>query len=349
MNKDEDMSNTFVAEVGQKSAIFKIDDDDEIIDTLEDEKEERVEFPDITVELPTKLPSVFEGESKNDSSEEKIKNDEGLGSKKQKHSKNNKKRNPFVIILIIIVCLALGAFGSYYYFEIYQENDNTNKEEVLEPVVEVEELQPDSIFVKQLVDKYDIVDDVTGVCTYKELYLKDKSLVSEMNNNYLKYVAANNVSHNLYSKRGLVEERFNDSFKEMFGSKINLEAGDIYYPCMENQVLVMKYDKENKIYDLVSLKNTDKKEANTVFIKKKIVKANKNKDKLSINVAVSVDDGNKIYKGFDGVKPTGEIVNITYETFDIEKDYTKLNQYKYNFNYDNLNQIYYLDSVELVK
>ena len=58
-----------------------------------------------------------------------------------------------------------------------------------------------------------------------------------------------------------------------------------------------------------------------------------------------------VYKAYDIInfKGVDQLTDYTYETFDIEKDYAKLNQYKYSFKYDKDNNNYYLESIELIK
>ena len=87
-------------------------------------------------------------------------------------------------------------------------------------------------------------------------------------------------------------------------------------------------------------------------LKRKIVKTKLDDDILTVNVDVAVIDSNedKVYKNYsEDEKELEEVDNVVATTFDIDKDYTDLNQYKYTFNYDKDNNNYYLVSIELVK
>ena len=69
-------------------------------------------------------------------------------------------------------------------------------------------------------------------------------------------------------------------------------------------------------------------------LKRKIVKTKLDDDILTVNVAVAVIDSNedKVYKNYsEDEKELEEVDNVVATTFDIDKDYTDLNQYKYYF------------------
>ena len=85
MNKDEDMSNTFVAEVGQKSAIFNNNNGE--IETLDANKNT---FPDVKIDPPTEMPSVLvlSNEKNNKKQEELVEEDESFLETKKKNKKN---------------------------------------------------------------------------------------------------------------------------------------------------------------------------------------------------------------------------------------------------------------------
>ena len=84
MSKEEDMSNTFVAEVGQKSAIFN---QNEEIESLEETRENS--FPEVKIDPPTDMPSVLEETKKEKINDEvqKEEDEEFLEAKKKKKSK----------------------------------------------------------------------------------------------------------------------------------------------------------------------------------------------------------------------------------------------------------------------
>ena len=85
---------------------------------------------------------------------------------------------------------------------------------------------------------------------------------------------------------------------------------------------------------------------NTYKLDRKVVKSIKKKNSIEINVAVLFTSANKVYKTPDD---DSVIDGVKASDFDIDKDYTKLNQYKYTFNYDKSSDNYILDSIELIK
>ena len=126
MNNDDDMSNTFVGEVGQKSAIFKEDEDIETIDDgeiIEEKKEEL--FPEVKIDPPSEIPDTLKNEEeKKEKEQPKTKeedkvDDEFLADIQSQKPKKEKKGHPFLTFLLMLICLAVGAGASYYYFEIY--------------------------------------------------------------------------------------------------------------------------------------------------------------------------------------------------------------------------------------
>lgn len=339
MSKEEDMSNTFVAEVGQKSAIFN---QEEEVESLEEPKENS--FPEVKIDPPTEMPTILEEGKKSESQhEEKIDSEEEfLEAKKKKKNKKYKKRNPFVTFLLMIICLALGAGASYYYFEVYsktatKQNDDKEVVKKVEETEKQEEIKPSSIFVKKLIEKYDSIESQYKLKNYMELYSKEKTIVSDLDDEYVQKIGVANIRNNSY----FTTEELNNSLNELFGKdKFKASEKDIEIDCN-----TYKYSDNS-----YSLKMIDACGGMAKYtMARKIVKAEKNKDKLYVNVAISLTDGNKIYKTYDGEEGTEEITDYTYQTFDIEKNYDKLNQYKYTFNYDEENYSYYLESIELIK
>lgn len=336
MNRDEDMSNTFVSEVGQRSAIFKKEDE---IESLEEEKENT--FPEVKIDPPTEMPSVLEEKKEETPNKiEEIEEDEEfLEAKKKKKSKKYKKRNPFVMFLIMVICLALGAGASYYYFEIYTEKDV--KEEKTETKVEenkVEEIKPTSRFINQLIEKYDASS--YSIDTYSQLYSKDKVLVNSLDATYVQQLGVSNIRHTV----SFTKEDLQESLDQLFGKDT--------YKAQTEDINFNKCHKYKYSDDYYTLETGNACGGTSVYtMQRKTVKAVKDieKNKLYIDVAVAINDGNKVYKGYDGTNGTEELTDVVYASFDIEKDYTKLNQYKYTFNYDKENNDYSLESVELVK
>ena len=91
MNKEDEMSNTFVAEVGQKSAIFDSENNGHV-----ENLNETSAFPDVKIDPPKSMPSTLESEKTNNTEKEENEEEEFLEAKKKKKSKKYKKRNPFI-------------------------------------------------------------------------------------------------------------------------------------------------------------------------------------------------------------------------------------------------------------
>lgn len=343
MKKDEDMSNTFVAEVGQKSAIFKNADEIESLDN-----ETKTAFPEVKIDPPSEMPSALE-EKKEETANKKENQEEDeefLEAKKKKKSKKYRKRNPFVMFLIIVICLALGAGTSYYYFEVY--TDDTKKEETTVTKTEVEdkteseskEIKPTSLFIKKLINDYDY-SSITNAEIYSTLYAQEKTTIKDLDETYLRTLAAIKANRSLGTAI-FSSEDFQNAVTILFGNQITLEdeSISIYNGCT-------KVEYQNSYYYATT---GDCGGASAYSLVRKIVKAVKNNDTLEVNVAAAITDGNKIYKEYDNINGgTDELTDIVYASFDIDKDYTKLNQYKYTFNYDSENDNYYLTTIELIK
>ncbi len=351
MNKDDDMSNTFVAEVGQKSAIFKEEDDVELLDDNDQEeikeeaKEEKEElFPEVKIDPPSGVPSTLEDEQDESNKEEPVtkEEEEFLEASKKNKSKKYKKRNPFLTFLLMIICLALGAGASYYYFEVYNSDSKDSKqvEPKNEEKITVEQISPNSRFVNKLVNKY--TNSFDSLESYIELYSKDSMTVADLSNEYTQKLGVLNLSSRISFKN----DDLQGSLDELFGDKkVQVEKKAIEL----SKCYTYKYN--NEMYTLEAGNAC----GGTIpyYTISKIVKAEKNleKNELYINVSVAVTDGNKLYKSYDDTSKVGkdEIVGLAYETFDIDKEYTKFNQYKYTFKYDKDNSDYYLVSIELDK
>lgn len=344
MNKEDEMSNTFVAEVGQKSAIFDSENNGNV-----ENLNETSAFPDVKIDPPKSMPSTLESEKTNNTEKEENEEEEFLEAKKKKKSKKYKKRNPFITFLLVVICLALGAGASYYYFEVYNKtenneisktdvNKNSNKEIKEE---QIEEIEPTSTFAKRLIERYDgSFTSSSDLGNYQALYAKDKITPNDFDANYIQILGIANVRAPFY----FAKEELDTSLNELFGeNKFKASEKDITFgDCKE-------YKYNSGYY---SYKQADEcGGTSSMSMKRKIVKAEKNNNKLYINVAIEITSDGNVYKAYDITNNKGvdQLVDYTYETFDIEKDYAKLNQYKYTFDFDKNNNNYYLESIELVK
>lgn len=335
MDKEE-MSNTFVAEVGQKSAIVG-DDDVETLDTGE-EKDEL--FPEVRIDPPSGNEEISNNDEKNDEENTSKMADEFIEEKKKDKKPKNKKSHPFLVFLLMLICLGLGAGASYYYFEVFTTNDNKNDEKVVkeEPKETEEQLQPTSRFITNLINKYSI----DNLDSYTELYSKDKTVVTDLDTDYAQELAALNIR----DERGFSKDVLQSSLDELFGKdKIKSDDKNI----VVNDCYKFNYKEDN--YTLTT--SIGCKQTSEYDVKTKIVKAIRNLEtkSITIDVAVAVTDGNKVYKSYDVEAKVAkeEIVDLTADTLNMDTNYTKFNQYKYTFKYDNDNNDYYLESIEKEK
>ena len=296
---DDDMSNTFVFEVGQKSAIF---DDD------------------FTDDINKKDDDFFDNSKK---------------KKKTKQKSNKKKNHGFIMTLLMILCICIGIGLSYCYYEVYGSNFSKEKKcTTLENKGE-EKLQPNGVFSESLIERYDAYN-LNDSDIYKALYSKDLLKSKDISLDYVKEVVVKRALYlnSDYSEIAFSKDDFDRALKELFGDNISVSSDDIEG---------FKYNSKSKkyIYEKANAKaNDDYRQI------RKIVKSTKNKDSIEINVAVAIITGNKVLKSLDS---DSVIDGVNSSNFDIDKEYTKLNQYKYIFSYDKENDNYILDSIVLIK
>lgn len=307
---EEDMSNTFVLEVGQKSAIFDdmADDGD---DGLEDVKNEEVD------------DDFF------DKPKRKKKN------KNKKQKKKVKKNNGFITTILMILCIGIGVGLSYCYYEVYGNNSSKDNKNAVVLEDNEEELLPDGVFSTSLVESYDAYNSNSSDI-YNSLYSKDEIKVKDISLDYVKDVVVRRALYfsEDYSNISFSKDNFDRALKELFGDKVSISDDD---------VAGFKYDSKSKKY---TYDEDREKEENDYKLDRKVVKSIKKKNSIEINVAVLFTSANKVYKTPDD---DSVIDGVKASDFDIDKDYTKLNQYKYTFNYDKSSDNYILDSIELIK
>lgn len=315
---EEDMSQTFIAEVGQKSAIAD-DKFDDIESTKKKEKENKDEINDIKKENDIKETNYY---------------DEG-----------KKTSSPAVLVVVVaIVALIIGVAGGYYLFKVMDKEEtktekaktNVNTEKEVK-----EELNPEGLYIEELISRYDQSSSSSNANIYELLYKEDKTTLKDIDEDYLKVLAANKAS----GVTGVfTSEEFKNATKLLYGDSIEFSDGKINYN--KGCIIVNHND------DIYTYVEGECGGASTISMKRKIVKTEIDEDVLTVNVAVAIIDSNedKVYKNYsEDEKELEEVDNVVATTFDIDNDYTELNQYKYTFNYDKDNNNYYLVSIELVK
>ena len=162
---EEDMSQTFIAEVGQKSAIA-------------DDK-----FDDI---------EITKKEEKNSS--EKIEDNRKIDY----YEEGKKTSSPAVLIVIVaIISLIVGVSGGYYLFKVMDKEETTTEKTKTNAKTEKEtkeELNPEGLYVEELVSRYDQKDSSSDVNIYELLYKEEKTTIKDIDEDYLKVLAANKAS-----------------------------------------------------------------------------------------------------------------------------------------------------------
>lgn len=339
---EEEMSNTFIGEINQKSAIAK--DDVEQLDVSTDSK---TVFPEVAIEPPKDTLEEFnniENNNLNNVNKEEQKEVPNYETESMIfENPNNKKNHPVLIIFLMLLCLAIGAGGTYYYFEVLNKetSKSDNKELTTDKKQETEEINPESYFLKSLVERYDY-NSIEG--TYQYLYSQEKTTIETLDETYVRLLIAQEANKSLAGAY-FTSEEFKEAKNLLFGTKLSLSDQTIQgKTCVQ-----IKYDATTKSYTYIEPNGCGGTTARSYI--KKIVKGTKSSNGLEITVAIGIttSDG-KVYKGEDKDKNlTDEVMIDNGQTFDIDNDYTKLNQYKYTFDYDKEENNYTLNNIELVK
>lgn len=371
-NIEDDMSMTFVGEIGQKSAVATSDE----VESLESNETVSSEsaFPEVKIAPPTdEVGKTITPDIPNSVPAEEVTNSEpttdtnNLGNNDQNSSFNNndndndnknknKKGHP-VLITILLILFLVGGTALGWYFSGYinkflnKEETKTEKKETKEVTkASAEEISPNSLYIKNLISDYDFYS-LSNADVYSALYSKDKVEVKDLDDIYLRAIAAKKANKSL-SGVNFSSDEFKDAVTLLFGNQLTLEDKSI---SNGKSCVNIQYDSSTKYY---SKGETACGGAALPTLERKIIKAVKNKDTIEVNVAVAILSGdpavNKVFKTYnennDDQNNLGEVVEgVTKDTFDIDKDYTKLNQYKYTYNYDKDNNNYYLTTIELIK
>lgn len=367
-NIEDDMSMTFVGEIGQKSAIATSDEVESLDSTATSTIPESA-FPEVKIDPPTdEVGKTITPDIPNSVPAEEVTNNEpvtdtnNLGNNNQtpsfdNYNKNkNKKGHPVLMTFLLILFLAGGTalgwyFSGYINKFLNKEETKTEKKETKEVTkINEEEISPNSIYIKNLISDYDFYT-VGNATLYTSLYSKDKTEIKDLDDIYLRAIAAKKANKSL-SGVFFSSEQFQDAVTLLFGNQLTLEDKSIFNG---KSCVNIQYDSSTKYY---SEGETACGGSGFPTLERKIVKAVKNKDTIEVNVAVVIFSGdptvNKVFKTYnessDDQNNLGEVVEgVTRDTFDIDKDYTKLNQYKYTYNYDKDNNNYYLTTIELIK
>lgn len=250
--------------------------------------------------------------------------------------KEKKNQSGCAIILLCVAFLLIGAGGMYYFISTklnvnnHQEN-NTNSEIV--------SLNNEGILVKELISR---LDYNTECGVNSNLYKNAKTTTETLDKNYLKLLVAKEANkNNITGTVSFTKEEFDTSSKILFGEDINLTPSNITDNCVN-----ITYDSVNQKY-IGNSTNCEKQTCNYEN-QRYIVKAEKDTKNLYIYVAVATV--NQESKKISNINDLNSVIkDVDSNTFDITKDYEKVNNYKYTFNYDDNNNNYIFKSIEIQK
>lgn len=317
LEETKDMSMTFIAEVGQKSAVAD--------DTLSDISG----IPDVKVNPPTKEElEEFHAE---------------VNEKNASH-----KKGPIITIILMILCLAIGFCSSKFLFSDKSSKKNESNKDTVEKEKETEKddeiILTDSLFVKELISRYNYqyLDDYA----YEVLYSKEEVSIKEMDEDYLQMLTAIKANKNPILVH-FTSEDFQEAVTLLFGDQVMLDNKDISFDKCNKIV----FDEKTNTY------SSELKDgcgvSSSLMMKNEVVRVQKKDKSLEVDVAVAIVDENadKVYKKYNLEKKEGEeeLEDKKASEFDISVDYSDLNQYQYIFDYDSTNNNYYLNRIELIK
>lgn len=250
-------------------------------------------------------------------------------------------------ILVIVLGLALlGSVGYIVYDKTMTNNTKTetedknkfnvvNNEKNSNGSAEVEEkLNTDSLFVKELVERYYRFPQTTPTATANQLYVNQNTNPAEMTDAYA--MAVTNAYLYGYS---ITTEQLHTAMVKLFGPNVVVNYKDFVMGGCDRYT----YNQANKTFDFEKASACGG--SSFEQMKRKIVEATKINNEVKITVAVAIVNlGDQTVK-----KPSGEIISgVTSDNFDIEKDYAKTDKYQYTFAYDETNYNYYLTSIKKI-
>ena len=315
LEETQDMSMTFIAEVGQKSAVAE-DNLSDISGTV-----------DVKVDPPTKEElDEFEANFNNQN--------------------NRNKKGILITVILMLLCLVVG-FGSsklFFYEKNVKKEENNKKVVETEKVSDDEIIPTDSLFVKDLISRYH--DPYLDNYAYEVLYSKDKTTIEEMEEDYLQMLTAMKANKNPILIH-FTSEEFQDALTILFGKQVVLDNKDISF----DKCNKITFDEKSNTY---RSELSDGCEVSSSFmLKTEIIKVQKKEDTLEVDVAIAIVDENadKVYKKYDLENKKGEeeLEDKKASDLDISSDYSDLDQYRYLFEYDKNNNNYYLKQIELIK
>ena len=252
-----------------------------------------------------------------------------------------KKRHTGLIVFIVLISgIMMGAGGCYYYFFYMNKPDNkcNTSKTVKKDLFENQDLDVDSVFVKDLVSRYDEYA-LSSSEIYDNLYKSDINSTKDMDSNIKNAIAYKNIGLSIYNS--FTNDELNDQYVKLFGDKDSMKEEDFSYGCG-----VFKYDKVEKKYKYSPSAGCASENDNSSLVRK-ILKAKIKDNNVYINVAVGIKKVNdKNNKEINILNRDGVIEDVDGTSFDIDKDYNKLDKVQYKFMYDAGNRNFYLVSIK---
>lgn len=258
-----------------------------------------------------------------------------------------KKNTGAVVCVALIVGLLIGLGGAYLFFSInpklitktststdIEEKDDNNEKTI-------EDFKTTSLFVKNLIERYDDYF-ITNAEIFRDLYSKDETKVTDLNDNLVKYLIAKEANKDLHQAR-FTEEQFQNAKTILFGKNFTLENGDITGYCND----VIKYNSDSKYYSYVEGSGCGGTTPQSML--RKITKVENKGDTLEVTVAAGIVDAasNKVYVDTNATQEISDIQVLTDLTI-ADSDYDKLPKFTYHFSYDEENNNYYLTTIKKV-
>ncbi len=251
------------------------------------------------------------------------------------------KKNKGLVIIIVILSLLLIAGGIYILIDkgvlsfnkqkenITSENE-TNKEQPSEKKEEVM-LSADSVFVKDLIERYD-KSKISSMDIINRWYKSEKTLASDQS---LTEMKADAIFYQLGDY--FTSEQLHDKVHQLYGPSINFtdETFEIDGGCSKYIYNNGQYSKD------VTAGGCGGTSAGKMV--RKILSAKIVDEQLYIVVAVGIDNGMT-----ENVEDLNKNIISSSSEFDIEKDYDRLSKYEYQFIFDKENYNYYLQEVHKI-
>ncbi|MBO5180020.1 MAG: hypothetical protein J6B87_06720 [Clostridia bacterium] len=220
----------------------------------------------------------------------------GYGGKKEVVEHKKKKVWP-IVVLMLIIGLALGIGGSYVYLEVMDNKtnsstvkDNNSKQDTKTDYDknQITDISVDSVYVNNLISQYDLYV-VGGYELIDIYYRKDKTVISDLSENYLRALVMKNercqFSHqNCY----VTGDQFQKRAKMLYGNQVKLDnkswSGT---SCVE---LVINYNNTTNIYQPAEQSGACGG-TSIYFFQRDVIAATKSADKLEVTIAYVIVNG----------------------------------------------------------